>query len=145
MKAIKRSAKQKVLKKLSALRATLPNDEREVLDNIMVGEVNAHRVVAKKAVVKSKAKAMEVNAHKVVFSRVAARVAVKSKAKAKEVSAHKLALTKVAARTTAKFTAKAKEVNAHRLVSRKANAKITAKQMRVAFDATTEQYTPIED
>ncbi len=40
----KRRASRRVLKKLSAVRAVLSNDEREVLDAIVLGEVRAHQI-----------------------------------------------------------------------------------------------------
>ncbi|HSR19453.1 MAG TPA: hypothetical protein VLL49_00930 [Anaerolineales bacterium] len=42
MKTAVVKASKKVLKKLSAVRAVLPKDEREVLDAMVLGEVAAH-------------------------------------------------------------------------------------------------------
>src|SRR5512146_2318178 len=45
MKDVRKSrASRRVLKKLSAVRAVLSNDEREVLDAIVLGEVRAHQM-----------------------------------------------------------------------------------------------------
>jgi hypothetical protein len=44
MKTPKTKASKKVLKKLSAVRAVLPKDERDVLDAIVLGEVVAHTI-----------------------------------------------------------------------------------------------------
>lgn len=43
----KKQASRRVLKKLSAVRAVLSKDEREVLDAIVLGEVRAHQVISK--------------------------------------------------------------------------------------------------
>ena len=44
-----KQAFKRVIKKLSAVRATLRNDEREALDNIIIEEVVAHKLTNKAA------------------------------------------------------------------------------------------------
>ena len=74
MNAKQSQAIDRVLRKLSVLRITLSNEEREVLDNLIVtgsDEVEAHKLEAAKSPAKSPAKAPakspdadEVEAHK---------------------------------------------------------------------------------
>lgn len=50
MKTTQRQVSQRLFKKLSALRATLSNEEREILDNLIgVNEVAAHKMADKAA------------------------------------------------------------------------------------------------
>jgi len=88
MKTTRSQASKRLFKKLSALRATLSNEERAILDNlIVVEEVNAHRMVTKsisKAAAKTATKAAQVNAHRMVnkaVSKAAAKTATKAAAK----------------------------------------------------------------
>jgi len=76
----KNKAFKRVIKKLSAVRATLDNEERQVLDNIIVDEVVAHKMNLAKTAAKTTAK-------------TSAKTAVK---------AHKMNLAKTAAKTSAK-------------------------------------------
>src|SRR5512133_3102222 len=95
MKQVTQSqASKRLFKKIAALRATLPNDEREVLDGLIPDEVTAHKMNLAKATAKNSAKAG---------------------AKATEVNAHKMNLAKATAKNSAKAGAKATEVNAHQL------------------------------
>jgi len=68
MKTTQKQASTRLFKKLSALRATLSNEERDILDNlIVVEEVTAHKMnlkAADKAASKAASKASEVAAHK---------------------------------------------------------------------------------
>ena len=74
MKTTQKQASTRLFKKLSALRATLSNEEREILDSLIVveedtpaQEVTAHKMNAKavgKATSKATSKANEVIAHK---------------------------------------------------------------------------------
>ncbi|MGZ9223961.1 MAG: hypothetical protein ACXW4M_00245 [Anaerolineales bacterium] len=68
MKTTEKQASKRLFKKLSALRATLSNEERAILDNlIVVEEVTAHKMLNKtaaKTVAKTASKAAEVAAHK---------------------------------------------------------------------------------
>jgi len=68
MKVTQKQASARLFKKLSALRATLSNEERAILDKlIVVDEVFAHKMAGKavgKAVGKSIGKATETSAHK---------------------------------------------------------------------------------
>jgi hypothetical protein len=64
MKNAQSQAYTRLFKKLSALRATLPNDERAILDRlIVVNEVSAHKMNTK-ANTRANTKASEVSAHK---------------------------------------------------------------------------------
>ena len=68
MKTTQKQASTRLFKKLSALRATLSNEERAILDRIIVSEdVNAHKMnqkLATKAQPKADPKQIEVQAHK---------------------------------------------------------------------------------
>jgi hypothetical protein len=67
MDTVQNPAAEKLYKKLTALRVTLPNDEREVFDQIIPAEeeVKAHRSISIKPRAQKKAKkAPEVTAHK---------------------------------------------------------------------------------
>jgi hypothetical protein len=80
MKITQGQAFKRLLKKLSAMRATLRNDEREILDEIVTGEVEAHKLsvdrAASKAAAKASAgKAAEVAAHKLSAGKAASRAA----------------------------------------------------------------------
>lgn len=82
----------RLYKKLEALRVTLPDDEREILDGLIrKDEVEAHRIgvravrkAAGKAAAKATAKSPEVEAHAISrkgASRAAGRAAAKGAAK----------------------------------------------------------------
>lgn len=79
MDTVQNPAADKLYKKLAALRVTLPNDEREVFDQIIPAgdEVTAHRF-KKRATGRTK-KAPEVTAHKV--TKKAAKKTTKKAAK----------------------------------------------------------------
>ena len=67
MKTTQKQASKRLFKKLSALRATLSNEERKILDDLIVNEVAAHKMTGKavgKAAGKATNKASEVAAHK---------------------------------------------------------------------------------
>ncbi len=67
MDTVQNPAAEKLYKKLTALRVTLPNDEREVFDQIIPAEdeVTAHRAISVKPAAKKRAKkAPEVTGHK---------------------------------------------------------------------------------
>ena len=68
MKTTRNQASTRLFKKLSALRATLSNEERKILDDLIgVEEVAAHKMNSKatgKATSKANTKATEVVAHK---------------------------------------------------------------------------------
>ena len=85
MKNTQSQAYTRLFKKLSALRATLPNEERAILDRlIVVDEVTAHKMNTK-ANTKANTKSNEVSAHK-----MNTKVNTKANSKANEVSAHKM-------------------------------------------------------
>src|SRR5688500_7926331 len=89
MKTTEKQASKRLFKKLSALRATLSNEERAILDNlIVVEEVTAHKMTGK-AVGKATNKATEVAAHKMTGKAVGKAVG-KATNKATEVAAHKM-------------------------------------------------------
>jgi len=93
MKTFKKQAAKKLFKKLSALRATLSNEERAILDNIVgVEEVAAHKMNTKlttKASPKIASKASEVAAHK-MNTKISSKASPKITSKASEVAAHKM-------------------------------------------------------
>ncbi|HEX9839949.1 MAG TPA: hypothetical protein VGA72_11405 [Anaerolineales bacterium] len=67
MKTTEKQASKRLFKKLSALRATLSNEERKLLDELIVTEVAAHKMNTKatdRAISKASTKASEVAAHK---------------------------------------------------------------------------------
>jgi hypothetical protein len=146
MKATKKQATARVFKKLSALRATLSNEERDILDNLIgVEEVTAHKLNLKavdKAASKVNTKAAQVTAHKLNL-KAADKAASKVNAKAAQVAAHKLNL-KAADKAASKVNAKAAQVAAHKINMRaadKAASKTASKtSFRVAFDPTIEEY-----
>jgi len=90
MKITKNQASKRLLKKLSALRATLSNQEREILDSIVgAEEVAAHKFSTKNV------------------NKVATKAAQKNTAKNTEVAAHKFStknVNKVATKTTPRIT-----------------------------------------
>jgi len=122
MKTNRQQASARLFKKLSALRATLSNEERDILDNlIVVEEVSAHRLTTKamsKVAAKTAARATQVAAHK-MNTKAMSKVATKAQSKATEVAAHRMA---------SKASSKA---------SNKAAAKTT---FRIAFDPNSEEY-----
>ena len=79
-----KQAFKRVIKKLSAVRATLRNDEREALDNIIVEEVVAHQMnlgkVSGKAAAKTSAKA-SAKAHAMNLGKVSGKAAGKTAGK----------------------------------------------------------------
>src|SRR6187401_2023881 len=86
-------ASKRLFKKLSALRATLSNEERDILDSlIVVEEVSAHKMTSKavgQAASKASAKASEVGAHKMT-SKAMGKAADKATSKASEVASHQM-------------------------------------------------------
>lgn len=122
MKTTQSNASARLFKKLSALRATLSNEERDILDNlIVIDEVAAHKMTSK-AIGKATSKATEVAAHKMT-SKAVGKAVGKATSKATEVAAHKM---------TSKAVGKAVG---------KAASKATAKPtFRIAFDPNSEEY-----
>jgi hypothetical protein len=122
MKATRKQITARVFKKLSALRATMSNEERAILDRLIA--------------------AQEVSAHKLT-SKAVNKVASKSATKAAEVAAHKLT-SKAVNKVASKSATKAAEVQAHRIATRATN-KVADKAaekvaMRIAFDPNSEEY-----
>ena len=66
MKATRSQASKRVFKMLSALRATLSNEEREILDDVVVTEVAAHKLTSK-AVDKAVDKATNKSTFRIAF------------------------------------------------------------------------------
>jgi hypothetical protein len=85
MKTARQQASARLFKKLSALRATLSNEERDILDNlIVVEEVSAHKLTTKamsKVANKTQSKAAEVAAHK-MSQRATSKTVAKNTSKA---------------------------------------------------------------
>lgn len=138
MKTTERQATARLLKKLSALRATLSNEERAILDSwIVVEEVQAHRMNSR-----ATGKAAEVRAHKMT-AKTTSKAADRSTEKATEVAAHRMT-GKAVSKTVSKATPRATEVAAHRMTTKaagKAANKATDKTaMRIAFDPNSEEY-----
>jgi len=129
MKTTQDQAFKRLLKKLSAMRATLRNDEREILDAIVTGEVEAHKLsvdkAADKAAGKAAGKAAEVAAHKLSVDKAADKAAGKAADKAAEVAAHKLSVDKAADKAAGKA--------AGRVIG------------RIAIDPANGQYTRVRD
>ena len=82
MNTTQKRASTRLFKKLSALRATLSNEERAILDNlIVVEEVSAHKMTTKavgkavsKVATKATSKAAEVAAHKMTTKAISKAV-----------------------------------------------------------------------
>ena len=152
MKTTQKQASTRLFKKLSALRATLSNEEREILDSLIVveedpadKEVTAHKMNTKafgKATGKTTSKANEVAAHK-LNTKALGKATGKVNSKANEVIAHKLN-TKALGKATGKVNSKADEVIAHKINTKavgKATGKATNKStFRITFDPTSEEY-----
>ena len=135
MKTTQKQATARLFKKLSALRATLPNDERAILDSFIVvddAQVNSRSVN----------KATEVEAHKMTGKAVS-KATNKAVNKATEVQAHKMT-GKAVSKATSKATNKATEVQAHKMtgkaVSKATNKAVNKTTPRIAFDPNTEEY-----
>ena len=74
MKTTRSQASKRLFKKLSALRATLSNEEREILDSLIVtedvtAEVTAHKLFKNK-VTSTKVKTAKVEGHKLTKNKV---------------------------------------------------------------------------
>jgi len=136
-------AVKRLLKKLSALRATLKNDERKLLDQLVTGpadEVEAHSLSPKSPFAAAKAAkaakdANEVEAHSLSpKSPFAAAKAAKAARDANEVEAHSLSpKSPFAAAKAAKAAKDANEVEAHSLSPKSPFA--AAKAAKAAKDA----------
>ena len=157
----KTPASTKVLKKLSAVRAVLQKDEREVLDAIVLGQVHAHQMPDatpnstpnnqtkghqmlkhNKAAARAVAKKQQVVAHSV--SRSAARTASRAAAKKQQVVAH--SVSRSAAKSAARTAARKQQVVAHsvaRSASRAAARTAARKQQVVAHEMPKAPETPV--
>ena len=165
MSTQKKQASKRLFKKLSALRATLSNDERDILDSLIVtdGKAGAKEVGAHKFNLKStsgkassgkatsgKAGAKEVEAHKFNLKATTGKAtsgkATSGKSDPKEVEAHKFNLKATSGKATS-GKAGAKEVEAHKLNMKSTAGKATSgkatsgKQTpRIEFDLDSEEY-----
>jgi uncharacterized membrane protein YkoI len=134
-------ASKRLFKKLSALRATLSNEERAILDSMIVVEVEAHKSKARPVARKT---FQEVEAHQMKTKPVAKPAARKT---FQEVEAHQMK-TKPVAKPAARKTFQ--EVEAHQMKTKpvaKPAARNTPKEaesrkpaFRIAFDPNSEEY-----
>jgi hypothetical protein len=160
MKATKKQATVRLFKKLSALRATLSNEERDILDNLVVTEdVTAHQMKAgavSKALSAKAAKGAVAGAHQMKAGAVSKALSAKA-AKGAVAGAHQMKAGAVSKALSAK-AAKGAVAGAHQMkagaVSKALSAKAAkgavagAHQMksnekvalRIAFDPDTEEY-----
>ena len=118
MKNLENQAAKRLFKKLSALRATLSNDERAILDKLVGAD--------------------EVQAHK-MNTKINSKAAGKINPKANEVQAHKLN-AKINPKAAGKISTNADGVQAHKM-----NAKISGKAaekstLKITFDPNSEEY-----
>ena len=133
MKTTEKQASKRLFKKLSALRATLSNEERKILDNIIVDEAVAHRI--------DLSKNAEVNANQMKFS----KIATKNAGKNAEVSANQMKLSKIATKNAGKIATKNAEVNANQMkvgkIATKNAGKIAGRvATKIIFDPNSEEY-----
>ena len=152
MKTNQKQVAKRLIKKLSALRATLSNDERALLDT-MIGaeEVRAHkmtvgRIATKVAPKVASKKVAEVAAHKMTVGRIATKVAPKvASKKVAEVAAHKMTVGRIATKVAPKVASKkAAEVTAHKMATKVAQKAVKKISPRIAFDANSEEYKIVE-
>jgi hypothetical protein len=156
---------KRLLKKLSALRATLKNDERSLLDGLVIGsadEVEAHSL-ATRPTPRPSAGADEVKTHSLtarptprptprpsagadevkthsLTARPTPRPTPRPSAGADEVKTHSLT-ARPTPRPTPRPSAGADEVEAHSMKNERPN--VERVNLRVAFDADKEEYRPI--
>ena len=141
MKATRSTAAKRLFKRLSALRATLPADERKILDELIVTEVEAHQMKGRNAsrqagradgkeVGKQAGKAADrqVEAHQ-MKGRIATRQA--DRAAGKEVEAHQM---------------KGRQVTrqANRAAEKQADKTATKTTFRIALDRDSEEYRIVD-
>jgi hypothetical protein len=162
----------RVLKKLSAMRATLSDNELKALDLIVTGftsDVAAHKMAVRnveQVADKAADKAADVAAHKMSV-RGAEQVADKAADKAADVAAHKMSVRnveqvadqaaekaadvaahKMSVRTVEQAADQTADVAAHKMADRSADGIITISQERAAlniiFDAESEVYKLVD-
>src|SRR5215213_6402242 len=122
MKTTRSQAYNRLFKKLSALRATLSNEERQILDQLLGAEVSAHKMNTK----------------------ASGKANTKASDKATEVSAHKMN-TKATSKSTGKASGNFPEVEGHKMntkaTSGKANTKVSGKAtLRISYDLDSQEY-----
>jgi hypothetical protein len=155
MSANQEQSMNRLLKKLSALRATLRKDERDLLDAFVLSasgsadEVAAHslaaaKVTAAKATSKA-AEADEARAHSLAAAKVTAAKATSKASGADEARAHSLAAAKVTAAKATSKASEADEVAAQSMVAAKVmeadeQAVIFVRTARVVLDEQKQSF-----
>ncbi len=143
----KRRASRRVLKKLSAVRAVLSNDEREVLDAIVLGEVRAHQI-PETQIDQSTTESTSTNQRKGQNMLGKDNPISKSTARntAKAHVMNKVA-NKGASRVASRNTAKAHQMVTTELPAEQAPVTTVPpiELPKVEFDPTVEQYKPIPE
>jgi len=146
----------RLAKKLSAIRATLKKDERDMLDRLILGEVGGHALKAGKPQKALKMTQAETAAHSMTGSAASMKVSRASKATT-EVAAHSMIIPNQAQAVNAMKAAKTDMV-AHSMKAGAATAKVagprqastaqaaaasaaSASAALLQFDATTGGYT----
>lgn len=142
MKNLENQAAKRLFKKLSALRATLSNEERAILDQLVgADEVQAHKMNAKissKAAGKINPKANEVQAHK-LNTKISPKAAGKINTNANEVQAHKMN-AKITPKAAGKISTNADEVQAHKMSTRISGKVAEKSTLKITFDPNSEEY-----
>jgi hypothetical protein len=140
----------RLVKKLSALRATLRKDERDLLDQLILGEVAGHGMASAKASRASAAKAAEVAGHGMSAAKASAAKASQpmgaKAARVAEVEAHGMSAAKASAAKASQpasalagaKAAGAAEVEAHGMSAAKASQPTGAKAARASAAKATE-------
>lgn len=122
MKTTPSPAAKRLFKKLSALRVTLPNEERAILDNLIgVDEVSAHQMTGK------------------VADKADSKSGGRASGKSREVTAHKVtgkAMGKAMGTSQGKAMGKSTEVS----TPQKAGKAVRGSDLRVTFDESSEEY-----
>ncbi len=140
----KQVVSRNLFKKLSALRATLTDEEQELLDSLLLGEyeISAHGMTAAKTTAKISpryADVEEVAAHGMTAAKTTAKTTVKA-TDVDEVAAHALTAAKTTAKTTVK-AADVDEVAAHGMKANVTERVYSKASLRVIFDEDEEVYT----
>jgi hypothetical protein len=134
----KQTASDRLFKKISALRATLPADERAVLDDLIAkDEVTGHRMKMSKTLVKAGGKTAsktEVKPHQMKMDKTPVKSGGKTASKT-EVKSHQMKLGKTPVKTSVKTNSKVNEVAAHQM---------KAVKPQIRYDADSEEYKPVD-
>ena len=139
---------KRLLKKLSALRATLTNNERSLLDELITGsadEMKAHSMKVSSASPRTSPKtapaADEMKAHSMLVTPISPRTTPKTTPAASEVAAHSMKVSAATPRTTPRTTPAADEVAAHRMEDERPTLERVTH--RVVYDPIKEEYQRI--